>query len=232
MLANAISLGHIQGISLPDSSQQLVNGHFAYDSFLALIEDEENIANTLQCLDTFCLAFGSTIQWHKTLCYMQSFLPSPQWLEHYQWKWVQHGEVFRFLGIPFTFQASIVELSNVVLARIEKKLKYQITKPLSLAGKFLIFSKVLAATHVYYSSCSAPSKASYLKLECFLRDFLWVSDVSHHGLHRVTWDFCYLPKESDEFDLLSTQRQGMTLCDKWIIRALSGDEAQKLYEDH
>jgi hypothetical protein len=172
LLANSVSTGLVRGISLPDSPSQLVNGHFADDSFLTLIEDEENISNALHCLDTFCQASGSAIQWCKTLCFRQSFLPAPPWLANFGWKWVQHGEVFRFLGIPFAFHGSSVELWNAVLAKIEKKLQYWICKPLSLAGKFQICLKVLAATHVYYSSCWAPSKASYLKLECLLRDFL------------------------------------------------------------
>lgn len=60
-LSNNISLGRVCGISLPDSSQQLVNGHFVNDSFLILIEDEENVANALYCLDIFCLSSRSSI---------------------------------------------------------------------------------------------------------------------------------------------------------------------------
>ena len=41
-----------------------------------------------------------------------------------------------------------MELLNVVLAWIEKKFNYWITKPLSLEGKFYIYSKVLIAIHV------------------------------------------------------------------------------------
>ena len=68
-LAKAISQGRVHGISLPNSLDHLVNGHFMDDSFLTLIEDENNVANSLQFLDTFFLASGSTIQWHKILCY-------------------------------------------------------------------------------------------------------------------------------------------------------------------
>lgn len=103
LLAHSVSSGLVCGISLPGSSSQLVNRHFADDSFLTLLEDEESILNALNCLDTFCQASGSAIQWHKTLCYRQSFLPAPSWLSQFQWKWVTHGEIFHFLGIPFAF---------------------------------------------------------------------------------------------------------------------------------
>ena len=75
LLAHFFSLGLV-----PESSSKLVNGHFSDDSFLTLLEDEENIKNALLCLDTFCQASGSAIQWHKTLYYRQSFLPAPPWL--------------------------------------------------------------------------------------------------------------------------------------------------------
>lgn len=59
----------IKGISLPNFSIQLLNGHFANDSFLTLQEDEQPIKHALKCLDTFCLATSSSIQWQKTSCY-------------------------------------------------------------------------------------------------------------------------------------------------------------------
>ncbi|XP_059073550.1 uncharacterized protein LOC131874275 [Cryptomeria japonica] len=69
LLANAIIVGHVSGISLPESPSQLVNGHFVGDSFLTLIEDEDNVQSSLQCLNTFFLASDSAIQWHKMQCY-------------------------------------------------------------------------------------------------------------------------------------------------------------------
>lgn len=122
--ANAITGGRVRGISLPESPSQLVNGHFVDDSFLTLIEDEDNVQTTLQCLNTFFLTFGLTIQWHKTQCYRQPFLPAPPWILQYDWKWLQHGKIFLFLGIPFSFQALPSDLWKAVLARIEKKIAY------------------------------------------------------------------------------------------------------------
>ena len=81
LLAHSISSGLVHGISFPESSSQLIDGHFANDSFHTLLEDEENIKKALNCLDTFCQASGSAIQWHKTLCYRQSFLRAPPWLQ-------------------------------------------------------------------------------------------------------------------------------------------------------
>lgn len=142
------------------------------------------ISKALRCLDTFSVAFGYAIQWHKTQYYKQSVLPTPSWLQGYGWKCILPGGIFRFLVIHFAFEDSLVELWNVVLQRI-KKLTFWVTKPLSLVGKFQICSKILVVAHVYYSSCWTASKASYLKLEKLLKDFLWASSEEHRGFHRV-----------------------------------------------
>lgn len=107
-----------------------------------------------------------------------------------------------------------------MLAKIEKKLAYWVTKPLSFASKIQIFSKVLVATHAYYFSCWAPSKASYRKLEKLLRDFLWVNGADHHGFHRVAYEYCCLPCDSGGIGLLSTQKQGIVICVKSVIKAI------------
>ena len=62
LLAHSVSSGLVHGISLPESSSQLVNVHFANDSFLTLFEDKENIKNVINFLDIFCQASRSTIQ--------------------------------------------------------------------------------------------------------------------------------------------------------------------------
>ena len=69
MLAFQASQGMIKGIALPHSYKSLLNGHFADDSFLTIAEDEQSVNTAIKCSNTFCLAFGSSIQWNKTSCY-------------------------------------------------------------------------------------------------------------------------------------------------------------------
>ena len=61
MLAFQASQGMIKGIALPRSDKYLLNGHFADDSFLTVAEDEQSVNTALKCLNTFCLASGSSI---------------------------------------------------------------------------------------------------------------------------------------------------------------------------
>lgn len=47
LLSHSTLQGLVQGISLPNSPSQLINGHFANDSFLTLLENEDNIKAAL-----------------------------------------------------------------------------------------------------------------------------------------------------------------------------------------
>lgn len=61
LLANQTSNNCIHEINLPHNQGKMINGHFAYDSFLILREDEKSISIVLNFLDTFCKALGSSI---------------------------------------------------------------------------------------------------------------------------------------------------------------------------
>lgn len=156
----------------------------------------------------------------------------PPWLLNFPCKWIQLGEVFKFLGIPFAFQASPTLLWANVVQKIEKKLDYWFTKKLSLASKFQICSKVLSATHIYYSSCWVPSKNCYKKFERLLKDFLWSNSHEKRGFHQVAWEHCCLPRASGGMGMPDCNRQGIALCAKWVVRAISRNEAWKVLICH
>lgn len=59
------------------------------------------------------------------------------------------GKVFKFLRIPFTFQAFSKELYDVFIERIDMKIDKWITKGMTLVAKLQICTKVLVAPHVY-----------------------------------------------------------------------------------
>lgn len=141
-------------------------------------------------------------------------MPLPAWLQSFRWHWICHGKIFKFLGIPFAFYGEPAQLWNYVISKVEKKLEYWMPKKLSLARKFQIYSKVLATTHVYYSSCWDPSKACYNKLDKLLKQFFWSSSLEKRGFHGVAWEFCCLPKECGGMGLFDCKRQGVALCAK------------------
>jgi hypothetical protein len=142
----------------------------------------------MQCLQIFCYASRSKIQ-----CYRQTKKPIPSLLENQGWDWIQLSQIFKFLSIPFPFQASSKEVWEVVIERVVNKIEQCLASPMALATKFLIYTKVLIATHVYYFSSYAPSLSTYHKLEKTLRSFLWVNNASRKGSYGVNWELCCTP---------------------------------------
>ena len=189
----------------------MINGHFVDDSFLIVREDEQSISTTLNYLDIFCKALGSSIQWKKTSCYRKLVHEPPNWLQNYQWKWINAGEVFKFISIPFSFYGHPTQLCIYVVQKVESNLDYWLSKKLSLVGKFQICSKVLVATHVYYSSCWVPSQACYNKLEKLLWDFLWCNSFDKKGFHKVAWEFFSLLREVGGMGILDCKCQCISL---------------------
>ena len=137
----------------------------------------------------------------------------PTWLQNYQWKWINVGEVFKFLSIPFAFYGHLAQLWSYVVQKVESKLDYWLYKKLSLVNKFQICSKVLVATHVYYSSCWVPSQACYNKLEKLLQDFHWYNSSDKKGFHIVAWEFFVSLERLGEWGFLIVNIKASLQCD-------------------
>lgn len=48
----------------------------------------------------------------------------PIWIQNFQWKWIYPDEIFKFLSIPFNFQAHPIQLWSYVVQKMETKLEY------------------------------------------------------------------------------------------------------------
>lgn len=115
---------------------------------------------------------------------------------------------------------------------VKNNLDYWMNKKLSLVGKFQIYSKALASTHVYYSSCWVPFVNCYKNLEKLLQDILWASSSNRKGFHQFALDICCLPQDFGGMGLLDYHKKVISLFTKWIIHALEGMEAWKVLIRH
>lgn len=158
------SCGLIKGIPLPSpNGSQMVNGHFVDNCFLIALEEQDKLVNTMDCIYIFNEFSHSKVQMAKMQCYhiTQESRQYPGSTLPASWTWTQCRQIFKFLGIPFAFQASTKVLWEVVLQRMPKKVNKWITNPFSLMPRFQICSKILLATDVYQSSYYVPFVASY-----------------------------------------------------------------------
>eukprot|EP01018_Ginkgo_biloba_P032092 Gb_22774 [translate_table: standard] len=107
----------IRDISLPNSNTQLVNGYFADASFLTIQLEEQVVKQTAGVIDAFCPASEAKIR--KTF-YLAFFVTNlDDCLSQYAQSRVQIG---RFSGIPFTLQASLIDVGFCFVKIEEVKL--------------------------------------------------------------------------------------------------------------
>lgn len=100
----------------------MVNVHFVDDLFLTIKVEKEVVHNTLDAIKVFRCTSRSKIQQTKIAYYLQSNNPKLDQTENTDWKWIQLGEMFKLLGIPFGFHISLAEMQEYVLQRVAKKL--------------------------------------------------------------------------------------------------------------
>lgn len=146
----------IKGISIPQN-KVVINSHFADDNMLFLHNSKEEVNNTLEIVKLYCEVSGSLIAYNKTDFLMTQPFDRPQWIPN-EWRQIKHGEITRYLGIPFGLGVSLSEMWAWFLNKIKCKLFNFGNKFLSLARKIQVANKILIASHVYYSSCWMPSK--------------------------------------------------------------------------
>ena len=66
---------------------------------------------------------------------------------------------------------------------------------MSLVSMFQICVKILATSHVYYSSHWVPCTCAYQQLNKSLRSFLWVNTERDKGFRHINYNIYCTPKE-------------------------------------
>ena len=79
LVKDRILSGHLHGISLPNSNEEMCLQLFADDSNALVRNDSRSLVTFWQCLDIFCRASGSKINHSKTGI-RSSITPPPAWL--------------------------------------------------------------------------------------------------------------------------------------------------------
>ena len=120
---------------------------------------------------------------------------SPDWLVSKGWNWAGPNEVVRYLGIPFSVEPNLNSMWEWIYSKISRKhVKWQ-THSLSIAGRFQVVQKVLAAHHLYYALAWLFLSSQVNMIDKILRDFLWSDGKGNRKRHCVKWAWCCQEKK-------------------------------------
>ena len=72
----------IQGLSIPNTEECLVDSEFANDTALYVKGTEENLYRVEHALTIFCLGLGAKINWNKIVAFWVGESGFPNWRLH------------------------------------------------------------------------------------------------------------------------------------------------------
>jgi hypothetical protein len=117
MAALEAAVGRLKGIQLPVENRQQLMAQYADDTSVTLLGEEEPTRNLIYFLDTFCLASGLVINWHKSNGYWKArHAPiKPAWTDQLGIAWADTHSMSKLLGAPFGMSLATKDVNAFLL---------------------------------------------------------------------------------------------------------------------
>ena len=211
----------VKGLRLPDNSY-ITNQMFADDTLLLLEGSPENMDTTLAVINKFSAASGAKLNLHKSVgVWIAHTERTWRWGEEACMKWLQPGEVTKYLGYPFGLQITQEEKDNKMLSQVRKHLQRWAGNKLSLAGRIMIANHVIMSSIWYFASCMNFSNQALNLVRATVRNYIWSGKRATNTRARVKWATAMLPIVRGGVKILDPLWQTSALLVKLLIRGMS-----------
>ena len=211
----------VQGLRLPDNTF-ITNQMFADDTMLLLDGTKENLDRALNVINRFGAASGAKLNLHKSVGLWLSTRPREwQWGEDAGLKWLEKGEVTRYLGYPFGIDISQKDKDAKMMQQIRKHLIRWSANKLSLAGRIMVANQVVLSSVWYLASCMDFSGKSLKLARAAVRNYMWSGKLDARARARVKWIAAVLPIVRGGVKILDPEWQASALLVKLLIRGMA-----------
>lgn len=201
----------VKGLQLPDNSH-ITNQMFADDTLLFLDGTPDNLDRALTVINKFGAASGAKLNLHKSVGLWLAHRDRPwTWGEEAGLKWLQPGEVTRYLGYPFGLRIPQKEKDGKMLSQIRKHLLKWSAHPLSLAGRIMISNQVILSSIWYLASCTDFTGKALKTARATVRNYIWSGKRESCARAKVKWDTAVLPIVRGGVKILDPQWQASAL---------------------
>ena len=215
------SIHRVKGLQLPDKSS-ITNQMFADDTLLFLDGTPDNLDRAITVINKFGAASGAKLNLHKSVGLWIAHRAQPwTWGEEACLKWLQTGEVTKYLGYPFGLKIPQKEKDGKMLNQIWKHLFKWSAHPLSLAGRIMISNQVILSSIWYFASCTDYTGKTLKTAKATVRNYIWSGKRESCARAKVKWDTAVLPIVRGGVKILDPQWQSSALLVKQLIRGLS-----------
>ena len=211
----------VKGLRLPDNSH-ITNQMFANDTLLLLEGNPENMDRAIAVINKFSAASGAKLNLHKSVgVWVANATRTWTWGEEAGMKWLQPGEVTRYLGYPFGIQLTQNEKDNKMLGQVRKHLQRWAGNRLSVAGRIMITNQVILSSIWYFASCMDFSSQAINLVRATVRNYIWSGKRESNTRARVKWATAILPIVRGGVKILDPQWQTSAILVKLLVRGLS-----------
>ena len=195
---------------------------FGDDRLLLLDGTPDNLDRAIEVINKFGAASGAKLNLHKFVGVWVSHTPRAwTWGEEVGLKWLQPGEVTRYLGYPFGLHIAQKEKDNKMRSQIRKHLHRWANNKLSLAGRIMVSNQVIMSSIWYLASCTDFSNQAIKLVSATVRNYIWSSQKESFARARVKWATSVLPIVRGGVKIIDPQWQASALLVKLLVRGMS-----------
>jgi hypothetical protein len=211
----------VKGLRLPYNTS-ITNQMFADDTLLVLEGNPANMDRAISVITRFGATSGAKLNLHKSIGLWISKNPRPwTWGEETGLKWLQQGEVIKYLGYPFGIQIPQQEKDNKMLSQVRKHLHRWAGSQLSLAGRIMVSNQVILSSIWYFASCMTFSNQALNLVRATIRNYMWSGRKEYCARARVRWATAVLPIVRGGVKIMDPNWQASALLVKLLVRGMS-----------
>nr|XP_009794949.1 PREDICTED: uncharacterized protein LOC104241713 [Nicotiana sylvestris] len=133
-----------------------------------------------------------------------------------------------YLGLPLGAKFKSVEVWNVVLEKVEKRLATWQMQYLSMGGRLTFISSVIDSIPTYFMSLYPMPSKVLKQLDKLGKNFLWKGNNEGHKFHLVKWVKVTQPKDLGGHGIKDLAKHNKSMLMKWVGRF--GEEDTSLWK--
>ena len=114
-------LGELSGLRLLENVGEVLIIQYVDDTNFLLADNQSNFVRLIHLLDSYGLASSLFMNWHKSLAYWISLIPTPPWLDLLPCPWALINELSKLLDNPFGLELRILEIDKFLYQKFKKK---------------------------------------------------------------------------------------------------------------